>query len=240
MQDAAPASANYGVVADHPELVDANNNPAASPVDWIHMNSIDYTPVRDEIVVSSRSWSELWVIDHSTTTAQAATHAGGARGHGGDLLYRWGNPQWSRRGTASDRVFYVCHSATWIPAGMPGAGDIMVFNNGDRTGNANDWSQVVQVTPPRDSSGNYVVPATAAFGPGAPTWSYGSAGAFFGGPTQCGAFRTRDNTTLITLTSTGTVFEVDSAGNTLSSRTIAGSIARVPRYRLVNGSWIGP
>ena len=79
VQDAAPGSANYGSVAGHPELVDANNNPAASPVDWIHMNSIDYDPVRDEIVVSSRSWSELWVIDHSTTTAQAATHAGGAR-----------------------------------------------------------------------------------------------------------------------------------------------------------------
>jgi hypothetical protein len=35
----------------------------------------------------------LWVIDHQTTTAQAASHTGGRYNKGGDLLYRWGNPQ---------------------------------------------------------------------------------------------------------------------------------------------------
>ncbi len=240
VQDVAPTSANYGVVVDHPELIDANYSPAASPVDWIHMNSIDYDPVRDEIVMSSRSWSELWVIDHSTTTAQAASHSGGARGHGGDLLYRWGNPLACRRGTAADRNFYVCHSATWIPDGLPGEHNIMVFNNGDRTGNTNDWSQVVELAPPRDSAGGYVMPASGAIGPSVPAWSVGVAGAFYGGPTQCGAFRTRDNTTLITLTSSGTLFEVNSAGTTIASRTLTGSVARVPRYRLVNGVWVGP
>lgn len=240
VQDVAPASANYAVVASHPELIDANYSPAASPVDWIHMNSIDYNAERDEIVVSTRSWSELWVIDHSTTTAQAASHTGGARGHGGDLLYRWGNPLASRRGTSTDRTFYVCHSATWIPSGMPGAGNIMVFNNGDRTGSTNDWSQVTELAPPRDTSGGYIVPTTGSFGPTVPTWTAGSAGGFFGGPTQCGAFRTLNNTTLITLTSTGTLLEVNSSGNTISTQTLTGSVARVPRYRLVNGLWVGP
>ena len=123
---------------------------------------------------------------------------------------------------------------------MPGAGNIMVFNNGDRTGNANDWAQVVELAPPRDTSGGYVVPATAAFGPTVPTWTVGSAGGFYGGPTQCGAFRTLSNTTLITLTSSDTLFEVDASGNTISTRILTGSVAQVPRYRLVNGLWIGP
>ena len=240
VQDTTPGIATYGVVADHPELIDLNYAPAASPVDWIHMNSIDYSPERDEIVVSSRSWSELWVIDHSTTTAQAASHAGGARGRGGDLLYRWGNPAALRRGTAADRAFHVCHSATFIDAGLPGAGNIMVFNNGDRTGAANDWSQVVELAPPRDAAGNYVVPATGGFGPAAPTWSVGGPGGFFGGPTQCGAFRTRANTTLVTLTNSGTVFEVDSAGQVIATQVLGGNIARVPRYRMVDGQWVGP
>lgn len=240
VQDVSPTAANYGTVVDHPELIDLNYGPAASPVDWIHMNSIDYSPERDEIVVSSRSWSEAWVIDHSTTTAQAASHAGGARGRGGDLLYRWGNPLASRRGTAADRTFYVCHSATFIDAGLPGAGNIMVFNNGDRTGTTNDWSQVVELAPPRDAAGNYVVPTAGAFGPAAPTWSVGGPGGFFGGPTQCGAFRTRANTTLITLTNSGTVLEVNAAGQTVASQVLGGNIARVPRYRMVDGLWVGP
>jgi hypothetical protein len=84
------------------------------------------------------------------------------------------------------------------------------------------------------------MPASGAIGPSVPAWSVGVAGAFFGGPTQCGAFRTRDHTTLITLTSSGTLFEVNSAGTTIASRTLTGSVARVPRYRQVNGVWVGP
>ena len=116
----------------------------------------------------------------------------------------------------------------------------MVFNNGDRTGAANDWSQVVELAPPRDAAGNYVVPATGGFGPAAPTWSVGGPGGFFGGPTQCGAFRTRANTTLVTLTNSGTVFEVDSAGQVIATQVLDGNIARVPRYRMVDGQWVGP
>jgi hypothetical protein len=240
IQDANPALANYGVVADHPELIDINIGMVAGG-DWAHSNAVDYDPVRDQIVFTSRTFSEVFVIDHSTTTAQAAGHTGGNAGRGGDILYRWGNPANYRRGTATNRLLYVVHGATWIDEGLPGAGNIMVFNNGDRAGTANDYSTVMEIVPPRDAAGSYTISPGSAFGPAAPAWSYGSPGQFFGGPTQCGAFRTLDNTTLITLTSSGRIFEVDAAGNTIWNRKNTGlTIPRAPRYRAVNGAWIGP
>ena len=92
MQDFDINQANYGVPAAHPELANLNYYALKSD-DWLHMNSIDYNPELDQIVVSPLCMSEVWIIDHSTTTAEAASHAGGRYGHGGDLLYRWGNRQ---------------------------------------------------------------------------------------------------------------------------------------------------
>lgn len=240
IQDVNPTGANYGVVVAHPELVDINLG-TINGGDWIHLNAIDYSPERDEIIVSSRSLNEVWIIDHSTTTDQAATHVGGARGRGGDLLYRWGNPANYDRGTTADRRFDVVHSATWIDAGLPGAGNILVFNNGDRPGTVSDYSTVMEVAPDRDALGNYTIGATTAFGPANPVWACGSPGQFYGGPTQCGAFRTTDNTTIVTLTNSGRVFEVNTAGTTLWSRDGLGNgVARVPKYTQISGQWVGP
>src|SRR5215470_13826972 len=60
--------------------------------DWTHFNSVAYNPELDQVMVSVHSFSEIWIIDHSTSTAEAAGHSGGRSGKGGDLLYRWGNP----------------------------------------------------------------------------------------------------------------------------------------------------
>ncbi|MCC7015045.1 MAG: aryl-sulfate sulfotransferase [Planctomycetes bacterium] len=98
--------------------------------DWFHCNSIDYSPELDMIVLSSRELSELWFIDHSTTTAEAKGSSGGRWGHGGDLLFRWGNPRW-HKGTG-ERTLFGQHDAQWIPAGLPGAGNVLVFNNGEQ------------------------------------------------------------------------------------------------------------
>ena len=112
IQDYDPSKANYGVVADHPELVDINFV-TSSQQDLMHTNSIDYNEELDQILISVRYYSEIWVIDHSTTTEEAAGHTGGKYGKGGDLLYRWGNPRAYKRGTTSDRKLFEQHDATW-------------------------------------------------------------------------------------------------------------------------------
>ena len=170
IQDYDATKDNYGVVEDHPELVDLNFT-ADINADWLHTNAIDYHVEFDQIALSIYGFSEIWVIDHSTTTAEAAGHTGGNSGKGGDLLYRWGNPQAYRAGTPEDRQFYFQHDVQWIESGYPGEGNIMVFNNGwHRPGP--DYSSIEEIVPPVDSLGNYFLAPGSAYGPEEPIWIY--------------------------------------------------------------------
>ena len=130
IQDYDATKANYGNVAANPRLIDADGTESRIPAFWNHMNSIDYNAALDQIMLSVRGNSEVWIIDHSTTTAEAAAHTGGKSGKGGDLLYRWGNPKAYGAGTQSDQELYQQHDAEWVSTGYPGAGNITVFNNG--------------------------------------------------------------------------------------------------------------
>ena len=133
VQDFDESKLNYAVVAEHFELVNINfiSDIAflGGGIDWIHANSIDYNEELDQILISSRHFSEIWIIDHSTTTEEAASHTGGQYGKGGDILYRWGNPQCYDRGDPDDQAFFNQHDAYWIPENYPDAGKIMVYNN---------------------------------------------------------------------------------------------------------------
>lgn len=228
IQDVDPAKPNYGVVADHPELMDINAANVSQDGDWIHVNSIDYDPVRDEIIFGARASREIYVIDHSTSTEEAAGHTGGNRGKGGDFLYRWGNPQHYDRGDASDQFFDVVHGANLIDEGMPGEGNILVFDNGPN-GTMTD-SKVVEITPPIDGEGNYIIESGQPFGPATPTWSYGDNGEFQSGGTQCGAFRMPNGNTLICVTQGGYLFEVTESGEVVWEYTHGSNIARALRY----------
>ncbi|MDZ7360453.1 MAG: aryl-sulfate sulfotransferase [candidate division KSB1 bacterium] len=168
IQDFDASKPNYGVVADHPELVDLNFSNNNQP-DWLHLNAVDYNPQLDQILLSvHNNFNELWIIDHSTTTAEAASHSGGKYGKGGDLLYRWGNPRAYKMGSANDQKFSGQHDAQWIAPGLPGAGNILIFNNGTNR----RYSSVDEIIPPVEASGNYVRASGSAFGPSAATWSY--------------------------------------------------------------------
>ncbi len=188
IQDYDPEKNNFGVVADHPELLDINYG--GNEVDWLHCNSIDYNEHFDQILISSRNFNEIWIIDHGLTTEQAAGHTGGRYGKGGDILYRWGNPKAYRVNNAPRR-FYEQHDATWIDIDCPGAGNILVFNNGVERG----YSSVDEIIPPVDSSGFYFYSPGTAYAPDNPLWSYTSTG--FYSNKYSGAQRLRSGNTLI-------------------------------------------
>ncbi|MEQ1892582.1 MAG: aryl-sulfate sulfotransferase, partial [Planctomycetota bacterium] len=142
VQERFPERATHGSVRAHPELIDLNCDLAQDPApdaaelaemratgyvgeerdrrprppDWLHTNSIAYDASRDVILLGSRNLSEVWVIDHSTSTAEAAGHTGGRFGRGGDLLARWGNPR-NHAGDGERQLFHQ-HDAHWIPAGL--------------------------------------------------------------------------------------------------------------------------
>ncbi len=211
VQDHDPAQANYGVVVDHPELIDLNYEGTGvrpGDADWNHINAIDYNTEFDQILLSVRNFSEIWVIDHSTTTAEAAGHTGGDSGMGGDLLYRWGNPAAYDSGDAADQQLFVQHDAQWIPQGSPGAGNILVFNNGQGRADG-DYSSVDEIVSPVDGDGDYT-----GYGPSAPTWTYtADPRSDFYAQNISGAQRLTNGNTLICDGPAGYFFEVDEAGN---------------------------
>lgn len=206
IQDFDNTKDNFDVVAHHPELIDLNFAKDDSP-DWLHTNSVSYNEELDQIIVSNRSTHEIWVIDHSTTTEQAATHEDGNRGKGGDLLYRWGNPIGYGAGTEDDQKLFGQHDAYWIKPSIPGAGNIMIFSNGwpER-----GYSSIEEIVPPVDGNGNYALTAGSSYEPTAQLWTYTT-------PTQTdfnsqrfgGSQRLPNGNTLICNSDSGEFFEVD-------------------------------
>ena len=223
---------NYGVVTDHPELIDLNYSTGGRPgnADWNHINSIDYNEELDQILLSVRGNSEIWVIDHSTITAQAAGHTGGNSGRGGDLLYRWGNPQAYDAGNGADQQLFVQHDAQWIPSGYPGEGNILVFNNGTGRPDGN-YSSVDEIIPPLDGSGNYTLGAGSAYRPVGPIWAYvADTPAHFYAERISGAQRLPSGNTLICDGPSGLFFEVTPEGETVWGYDYDGEVFRVTRY----------
>jgi hypothetical protein len=209
IQDYDGTKLNYGVVKDHPELIDAAGDQKNLPIFWNHMNSIDYNPQLDEIALSVRGNSEVWVIDHGTTTAEAKAHTGGRRGKGGDLLYRWGNPIAYRTGTAADQKLYQQHDAEWVRPDCPGAGNITVFNNGL----GRSYSSIDEFTPPVDTAGRYSLTAGSAFGPSTFAWTYvATPPSSLFAEAISGAHRLQNGNTIIDDGTHGTFYEVTSSG----------------------------
>jgi len=209
IQDHDPTKENYGDVSAHPERIDLNFASAGGPADWNHTNSVAYNSRLDQIVLSVHEFSEIWVIDHSTTMGEAAGHDGGRFGRGGDLLYRWGNPQAYRAGTQSDQILYGQHDAQWIDEDLPGAGNLLLFNNGfHRPGDP--WSAAAEITPPVTEDGTYVIQNGRTYGPKLPTWQYASADIY--SPNISGAQRLPNGNTLICSGAGGCLTEVTQDG----------------------------
>ena len=151
-------------VSEHPERFNVNYN---LKQDWFHMNGIDYNPQLDQIVLSSHEMDEIYVIDHSTTTAEAATHAGGNSGKGGDFLYRWGNPAtYGLSSTGNNSGFNVIHDAHWIPStNTLYPNYLCAYNNNSSGGPGGKGNVKVAIWNPPYNSYNYTYTAGSVIGP---------------------------------------------------------------------------
>ena len=97
VQNHDPDGAHYGVPAEHPRRLDVNPDAEEAVVDeekpeqlkalgyvpndattediqsdFLHMNAIDYHPGLDQIVLSVPEISEVWILDHSTSSEEEA------------------------------------------------------------------------------------------------------------------------------------------------------------------------
>ena len=224
IQDIYPNLENYNSILDNYGKLDINcslqGDPTYQMLDWNHCNSISYNSDLDQIMLSSRRFNEIYIIDHSTTTEEAETDFGGRYNKGGDFLYRWGNPQnFKYEGLNSVQRLYNPHAANWIPNGYTGAGNILIFNN-NHIQHSN--SAVVEIEPPLDNQGNYLI--GDIYGPLDFEWVYQSD--FFSG-FQSGAYRLPNGNTIITSTNDNRIFEIDSEG--IIQWNYSGNLTHVPR-----------
>ncbi|TXD85353.1 T9SS type A sorting domain-containing protein [Subsaximicrobium wynnwilliamsii] len=210
VQDFDSTKPNYGIVADNVQLLDMNydGGHGSNP---IHANAIDYNEDLDQIAVSARHLSEVFIIDHSTTTAEAATHSGGIYGKGGDFLWRWGNPEVYDMGTIDNKKLGRQHDIKWITEG-PNQGKMSVFSN-DGYG-SNLTASSVHIIDQNDTNGFYSL-NSGKFLPEDYFWSWNGtimnevmhAGA------QCGVQIMSNGNALINESDNGRLSEIDNSGN---------------------------
>jgi hypothetical protein len=261
IQDKDSTKVNFGKVDENPRKMDINipssyDHPEIMPAEQIdqmkkmgglasnlnfdnqhsevsHANAISYNASLDQIVISFKYFNEVYILDHSTTTEEARGSKGGKWGHGGDLLYRWGNPKNYHRGTENDRILNMQHDVKFIPEGYPGAGNLTVFNNdihnpGNKLpslgaafsklkspdvlvaiGDFGNYSAVHEFKPPVSKEGTYIIPEDGPIGPAEPLWTYMAPDKYsFYSPFVSGAQRLKSGNTLITCGVNGRLFEV--------------------------------
>lgn len=178
---------NYGEISQHPELIDINYTDELKEGDYygdiFHANGLEYDTENDLIYVSVNFFSEVWVIDHSTSLEEARSESGGNYGKGGNLLYRFGNPD-TYQGEG-DRIFYHNHH----PNLVDGKNNLLIFSNG------------IPLLDPHSTVYELSLPDYHEFGPGDLAglnveWSYNNPDLY--SAKVSGAVRLQNGNTLIT------------------------------------------
>lgn len=126
IQDEDATKSTFGNLSQQPDKI--NVNYVTNSAEFMHCNGIDHDVERDVIFISVRKYSEVWVIDHKTTSVEAI-------GSKGDLLYRFGNPA-TYKGTGN-RLFTYQHHPNLIEASVPGKGNMLIFSNNPDEGKSN-------------------------------------------------------------------------------------------------------
>ena len=247
IQDHDSSKDNYGIVADHPELFDINmietsgggpggggpggGGPGGGNQggDWFHVNGVDYNADLDQIAFSSRHTSEVYIIDHSTSSSEAASHAGGNAGMGGDLLYRWGNPS-KYDAPGAQQIPSAVHDVRWIANdGRPNAGFLQFYNNSG----AGNTSTVDAIETPLNDY-NYELVEGQAYGPSTYSWRHVCEGYSSG---QSSQDRMSNGNVFVNMSGgqggSGYMYEVDSLGNVVWLYN-AGGTEKAFRYECKN------
>ena len=212
-----------------------DKNPLGTAPDWLHVNAVTLHPELDLIVLSVSNLNELWVIDHSTTTEEAASDSGGRWRSGGGILWRWGSPRNHGAGTDSDTQLFFQHDPTWVPGERPQDLRLLVFNNG---GSERKYSSVDELVLPFDADAGFRSEPGGRFGPAKAAWTYRL-------PGDCtstfisGARRLPNGNVLICSGAPGRILEVTRDGqvvwdyeNVFASQSEEVQAGRLPRYAI--------
>ena len=236
IQDTDPALPDYGRPADHPGRIDVNwltlNQSQFNSGQLFHMNSVSYNAEEDIILLSSALFSEIWAIDHSTTSSEAKGSTGGNYGRGGDILWRYGNPQTHGKGGPEDQILYWQHDAHFISDSRPKTGEVLIYNNGMRRSHSGmpeadqicmglitgAYSNIMEVTLPRDTAGKLAEGMEPNI-----NWSFNMDGAHdFYSPFMSGAQRLPNGNTLMCQSWDKRVIEVTPQGQIVLDFKIGG------------------
>lgn len=120
VQDLDPDAPNFGNLTTEVQKIDLNYNDNENG-DIMHANGIAFDPINDLIYISVNFYSEVWVIDHNLSTAEAQTSLG-------DLKYRIGNPT-AYKGSG-ERMFYKNHHPNFVTLDPETQGNFMIYMNG--------------------------------------------------------------------------------------------------------------
>jgi hypothetical protein len=167
-------------IADYPGRINLNMPGKPLRRDWLHCNSLDYNATSGHLVINSVQ-GELYVIDHDGTfvAGDAKASIAKAASAAGDFMYRFGDPARYAQGeppkilenwdnaTTGDKQMGGSHHVSWIPPGLPGAGHIMVFNNGQYLYQRTPGSSILEINPFLDANGQdtgkYVNPPNVGY-----------------------------------------------------------------------------
>ncbi len=209
VQNFDSTKANYGDLTLNKSRIDINKgNTNSNSSDWIHINGIDYNESLDMIMLSAPMLNEIFIIDHGTTTLEAATNTGGNYGSGGDLMWRWGNPMNYDAGVPSDQQLFFQHDPQWVHRGTSYTNMISVFSN-QEVDNLTDVSLVKLIEFPFDTINSFFPDLNDVFLPQNPFFEYQLADSLFSAHIS-GAEVQENNNLLIASGNSSTYIEIDS------------------------------
>ena len=189
-------------ISEHTDKVNLNYVSGQGSSDWLHINAVDYNANEDLIVLSVHNFSEYWIISHGENNS--------------GILARAGNP--AAYNASGEQTLFVQHDVQWIAEGYPGAGNILVFNNGANRPDG-DYSSVDE----------YCDNDNCQQGELQSSYSEGVNGSFYASRIS-GAQRLANGNTLVCEGTEGRFFEYNASHEIVWDYTYGQSVFRAYRY----------